>query len=775
MNTGVVNPRVLLLTDADVFAGTERHMLDLAQGLRELGVEVQIGCPRPAVLATEADKLGIPVVTVQKCGAVDFAASGQLKQLLKKKTIDVIHAHNGRTHFIAARAVAGAGRGACVATQHFLSPSRVGRRGPKAWVSGALHRWTSGRTARVVAISDAVKQAAAARGEVKNGQMQTVMNGIVPPAVGNLRAVDEVRAELGIGAAVPMVFCAARLEVEKDVPTLVTAMKEVLVAVPEAHCFIAGTGQQRDAIAEQIVREGLGSRVKLLGFRGDVLSLIRAADLFVLPSPAEPFGLVIVEAMALGKAVVAMKAGGPCEIVEEGVTGLLTSPEDARGLAKAIIGLLVNNALREQYGQAGLKRYREQFTASRMAREMLEVYRGAMSLSSSPPLPSSVPASARKTLKVLLISHTCQSPTEGQPKAELLARMAGIELVTLIPDRWFHNGAWRKAAIVDSPACRYEVGKVALPWAGPGQFYLHGYPGLGKLLREFQPDVIDLWEEAWGLVSAQAVWLRNRLLPGCKVITETEQNINRKLPPPFEQFRRYVLKHADYAVCRNEEAISVIRSRGYRGEASVVPNAVDAELFRPLDRAACREKFGVRGFCVGYIGRFVERKGIQDMIAAIARSPAEVTGMLVGSGEYEGVLRKQIEKLGMRERIRIVSELPAKELTPVMNAIDVLVLPSRTVPTWKEQFGRVIIEAHACGTPVIGSDSGAIPEVIGGGGLVFQEGDVVELAARIGELAADREWAMQLGKCGLRQVHEHYTWKKVAERMCSLYKSVGNI
>jgi glycosyltransferase involved in cell wall biosynthesis len=88
--------------------------------------------------------------------------------------------------------------------------------------------------------------------------------------------------------------------------------------------------------------------------------------------------LVIVEAMALGKAVVAMKAGGPCEIVEEGVTGLLTSPEDARGLAKAIIGLLVNNALREQYGQAGLKRYREQFTASRMAREMLEVYRGAM-------------------------------------------------------------------------------------------------------------------------------------------------------------------------------------------------------------------------------------------------------------------------------------------------------------------------------------------------------------------------------------------------------------
>jgi glycosyltransferase involved in cell wall biosynthesis len=380
-----------------------------------------------------------------------------------------------------------------------------------------------------------------------------------------------------------------------------------------------------------------------------------------------------------------------------------------------------------------------------------------------------------KKLKVLLISHTCQSPTEGQPKAELLARMAGIELVTLIPDRWFHNGAWRKTAIVPDPACRYEVGKVSLPWTGPGQFYLHWYPGLANLLRDFRPDVIDLWEEAWGLVSAHAVRLRNQILPECRVITETEQNINRKLPPPFEQFRRYVLKHADYAVCRNEEAISVIRSKGYRGEASVVPNAVDAEMFRPLDRAEARAKFAVSGFCVGYIGRFVERKGIQDFIAAIAQCPPTVNGILVGSGDYETELRRQIGALGLEQRIRIISELPTKELTPVMNAIDALVLPSRTVRTWKEQFGRVIIEAHACGTPVIGSNSGAIPEVIGGGGLVFNEGNVVELAQAIQQLAADPEQATRLGKCGLRQVHERYTWQRVAERMHLIYKTVGGM
>jgi glycosyltransferase involved in cell wall biosynthesis len=369
---------VLLLTDADVFAGTERHMLDLAQGLRDLGVEVRIGCPRPAVLATEADKLGIEVVTVQKRGPLDFAASGQLKRLLKNNTIDVIHAHNGRTHFVAARAVAGAGRGTCVATQHFLHPTRAGRRGPKAWLSAILHHWTSGRTARVIAISDAVKQAAAARGEMKNGQMQTVLNGMVAPEEGTLRPVNDVRAELGVEMDAPLVFCAARLEGEKDLVTLVAAMKEVAAEIPEVRCCIAGTGQQRAELERQIQEAGLGERVHLLGFRSDVLSLIRAADIFVLPSPAEPFGLVILEAMALGRPVIAMKAGGPCEIVEEEATGLLTTPKGVRELANSMRRLLLQPELREQFGAAAAERYRQHFTAARMAKETLDVYRAAI-------------------------------------------------------------------------------------------------------------------------------------------------------------------------------------------------------------------------------------------------------------------------------------------------------------------------------------------------------------------------------------------------------------
>lgn len=105
--------------------------------------------------------------------------------------------------------------------------------------------------------------------------------------------------------------------------------------------------------------------------------------------------------------------------------------------------------------------------------------------------------------------------------------------------------------------------------------------------------------------------------------------------------------------------------------------------------------------------------------------------ILAGSGLLEGQIKARAQELNIAERVFFLPHRPMNELPQVMNAMDVLALPSRTTPRWKEQFGRVIIEAHACATPVIGSDSGAIPSVIGNAGLVFPEGDARAIAAVI--------------------------------------------
>ncbi len=374
-------------------------------------------------------------------------------------------------------------------------------------------------------------------------------------------------------------------------------------------------------------------------------------------------------------------------------------------------------------------------------------------------------------MRVLLISHTCQSRTEGQPKAEILARMPDIELQVLVPDRWKHYGTWR-AADVPSGSPIFRVGKVAWPWMGPAQFYLHYYPGLRQLLTEFRPDVIDLWEEPWGLVSAQTCRLRNKLLPGTRIVSETEQNLNRRLPPPFERFRSYTLKQADFLVGRSREAVAVAKAKGYAGPAATVPNAVDTQLFRPMDRQECRQRLGWPSdrFIVGYIGRLVERKGISDLIEAMKHAGEGMLATFIGDGPMDERIEAARREEGLADRLLHVPGKPLAELPTVMNALDVMVLPSWTVPTWKEQFGRVIIESHACGVPVIGTDSGAIPEVIEEGGVVYREREVKGLVDAILRLKREPGLRQAMGAAGLRQVAEKYTWERVAERMAEIYR-----
>lgn len=778
---GAARPlQVVLFTDADVFAGTERHMLDLARGLRAAGAVPIIACPRVSVLGDRARGEGIEHLPVEKGGFIDWPAINAIRRKLRDGSADIIHAHNGRTALSAALAVKLERRGSYVLTQHFLVPSRATRKGLKAVVSNRLHRWISRGAGHVIAISDASRQGIEERGEAASGNVTTIPNGIPQPDTGRLADPAAIRAELGIGSSQPLIVCAARLELEKDVASLIAAMPAVLAAVPEAVCAIAGNGSQYDLLAAQIGKLRLGKSVRLLGFREDAISLIHAADIFVLPSLAEPFGLVLIEAMALGKPVIATNIGGPVEIVENRQTGLLVPPAEPKALADAITRILLDKPLRLGMGAGGLARFKEHYTVERMTGAILEAYRKAGSTNSTPAAAMAARngahrSAARSRPRVLLISHTCQTRAEGQQKAEQLAQMGDIELLVLSPRRFNHFGVWKEAEIPEGAAYQFLARDVMWPWLGPAQNYLHWYPSLAGILRDFRPDIIDLWQEPWALVSAHACWLRNRLLPGARILMETEQNISKAWPPPFRWFESYTIRNAGFAVGRSRGAVDVLRGKGYNGPARVVGNAVDTTLFRPLDREECKRALGLTGYTVGYVGRLVERKGLIDMINCLPFYTGELTMIFVGAGEYEAALRERVRSLGVEDRVRFLPARALDELPPVMNSLDVFVLPSWTVPTWKEQFGRVIIEAHACGTPVIGSDSGAIPDVIGEGGLIFPERNPEKLAAAIMELRENPDRRREMGAAGRAQVEASYTWRSVAEQMRDIYmESLGH-
>ena len=352
-----------------------------------------------------------------------------------------------------------------------------------------------------------------------------------------------------------------------------------------------------------------------------------------------------------------------------------------------------------------------------------------------------------------------------------MASAGGLDLMVLAPKRFNHFGVWREAEHPDAPSFKFASQRVALPWVGPAQNYLHWYPRLRQVLLDFKPDIIDLWQEPWAAVSAHCCWLRNRVLPMAKIIMESEQNMLKRFPPPFNWFEKYTIRNADYAVGRSSAVLDVLRAKGFTGPARRVGNAVDTALFKPMDRIECRKALGLSGFVAGYVGRLVERKGLMDLINALAFCPSHVNVVFAGSGEYRAAIEQRANTLGLQDRVRFLGPHRLEELPHIMNALDVLVLPSRTVPSWMEQFGRVIIEAQACETAVIGSDSGAIPEVVGSGGIVFRERDARALASAITRCAANPEWVRKMGRIGRQQVEREFTWQKVAAQMRDVYEA----
>jgi glycosyltransferase involved in cell wall biosynthesis len=145
-------------------------------------------------------------------------------------------------------------------------------------------------------------------------------------------------------------------------------------ALPDTHVLIFGEGELRPALTRQIKHLGLEHRVSLVGFRADILSLLKGLDLFVMSSITEGLGTSILDAMAASKAVVGTTAGGIPEAVEHGVTGLLVPPHHADALADAILRLLKDEPLRRRMGEAGLERVRALFSVDRMVDETLAVY-----------------------------------------------------------------------------------------------------------------------------------------------------------------------------------------------------------------------------------------------------------------------------------------------------------------------------------------------------------------------------------------------------------------
>jgi len=256
---------------------------------------------------------------------------------------------------------------------------------------------------------------------------------------------------------------------------------------------------------------------------------------------------------------------------------------------------------------------------------------------------------------------------------------------------------------------------------------------------------------------------------GARPLFFTWQNIHRRYPPPFAWTERAVLRSVSHAIAGNADAGRVLRTKGYRGSIAVIPQfGVDPERFSPAPGLNT-----VSGpLRIGYLGRLVEEKGLLVLLEALAGLSGAWQLELFGHGPLQPTIEARAAELGLGARVLMREPVPSTSVPKRLQALDVLVLPSLTRPNWKEQFGRVLIEAMACGVAVVGSDSGEIPNVLGPAGLIFPEGDPLALRRCLGELLKSEARRRELGVLGRARVIERFTHERIAAATCDVYRTM---
>ena len=298
--------------------------------------------------------------------------------------------------------------------------------------------------------------------------------------------------------------------------------------------------------------------------------------------------------------------------------------------------------------------------------------------------------------------------------------------------------------------------------------------GVSSILRSKRWDMVHCWEEPYVFAGAQIAWLCGR---GRRpVVFSTFQNITKRYPPPFSQMEQFSIDRSAGWIAAGQTILQSRLESGYgRKPHCAIPLGVDLQEFapKPESRAAVFARLEWPEHSppvVGFIGRFVEEKGLRVLTQALDQCSEPWRAMFLGGGPLEAFLKTWAEPYG--DRVRIVPGVPHAEIPVFLNAMDLLCAPSQTALHWREQFGRMLIEAFACGVPVIASDSGEIPFVVGDAGKILPESDIGGWARTIDDVLHDPFTRKLMSAAGLNRAHAEFDWIKIGARHVEFFESL---
>ncbi len=375
-------------------------------------------------------------------------------------------------------------------------------------------------------------------------------------------------------------------------------------------------------------------------------------------------------------------------------------------------------------------------------------------------------------MKLLVIGHSYVTAFAQEKFAAMKVLDPELEVRVMIPAQGRSTFAKYRAEVHPRLECK-EVVVTGRAFGGSHMTYLLDPLRMIRILRRFRPEVVLIEEDPHSLVGVEAAFLTRWFRPQARVAVFLWDNLARcpAFPAGFLKrlLTRYTLSRCSLVICGNSEAQTLLGpSKGYWRASTVLPQVgID-----PILETRPREPRGIP--TIGFVGRLLPEKGVVLLLSALSRLQHLAWRLtIVGAGPLFPVLQTEW-KLIFGERMDLRNAVTHGEVPGCLKSLDIFVLPSYGIPRWKEQFGLTLVQAMMAGVACIGSSSGAIPEVLGPAGLIFEEGNTSSLVAALEALLKSPERRRALAIAGRQRAVHKYSTKVVASRYLAALSRLGN-
>ncbi len=352
--------------------GVEQSLVDLLPRLNREFFNINVCCThKRGKLADVIAARGIPVRLIKLKSRWDPLGIYWLVRLMQRAEIKIVHTHMYASSISGIVAAKLAGVPIIITHMHALHEWRTKQR---IWIAAKLFN----RADKVVAVSNVIKQGLVEKLHLEPQKIVTIHNGIDLNGFSKPVDVDRQKEKLGLEKDELVFGAIGRLVRFKGFSYLLEAVKIINSQLPNFKLVIVGGGELEQELKQKAQALGITDKVIFTGRQDNVLPFLAIFDIMVISSITEGFGIAALEAMAMGKAVVASRVGGIPEVVEDGVSGLLVPPEKPAALAEAIIKLIENPGLRETMGQAGRIRVEKFFSIQRVFEQTVTLYQNLL-------------------------------------------------------------------------------------------------------------------------------------------------------------------------------------------------------------------------------------------------------------------------------------------------------------------------------------------------------------------------------------------------------------